>query len=525
MTLLSCRTRKKEMQDIRVKNDIKLIHVNDFGALGDGKRDDSKAIQDAINFACASKSETHVLFDESKTYLITKAIRVSCSYIKIDLNNATIDASNLKILDKNEYSPAFVCFGNVSYGQRMDFSEISYIVQKRNKSEDKNLREKYVRISNDELSQKERSYYKKSEFISINDVARDKNKTKSILTYTKPVLMEEINFVESIKIVNGSIKCSKIDYTIGIQFNMARNCEVNNVQISNTSVSGISFDRSILCNVDSCVVLSPKADMIGLDYGIVFTESQFCKAGHNYLETSKTGIDLTNSHFILIESNKTKNCGISPHAGTNITVQKNILQNGSIYFRSFRSKIIENEITISNSGLGGIVLAELYGKDSIRIIANKIKFENINSFHGERGDSFGTGIHSGEVNLKKIAISDNHISGAINGIAVYRADNEKGNKDLTIVNNSIDNCFNIGINASRYSNVKITGNTINGVGSKTIGISMWESGGIFENIEITNNQIRNVDIGIRVTKGYKLGNMDTNKISDYISHKIYYQNE
>lgn len=527
LMVVSCQTHKKtEVQTLANNKLVVSIDITKFGALGNGKNDDTKAIQDAIDYACNLGCEAHLLFEDGKTYKITKAINIRCSYLKIDLNKSTIDATKIEIADKNEYSLVFICNGIVKYSKLLDYTDIGSNVRQRSKLIEKEVPELFVRISNNEISQRERSYYKKSEFIDIKETLKNKNnRPNSILSYTQPVLVEEIDFVKNVEILNGFINCSKLNYTIGIQFKMARNCLVKNVDINNTSVSGVAFDRSIFCHVDSCIVLSPTPDVIGLDYGILFTESQYCKATNNYLETSKTGVDLTNSHFILIEYNKTKNCGISPHAGTNITVRKNTLINGSMYFRSHKSRIIENQITISNSGLGGIVLSELYSKDSIEIKYNVIKFEDINFFKGDKGESFGHGIFSGEINLKNVTISNNHIIDANIGIAVFRANNENGNENLTILNNKIENCRDIGINASRYSNVNISNNVITCSGAKSMGISMWESGGVFENIEILNNQISNVDIGIRVTKGYKLRKIDANKVSNEKSCKIFYQYE
>lgn len=525
--IFSCKTKNKIHTDqISIVSYCQQVKVSDYGAFGDGVKDDTKAIQTAIDFACKFNDSVEIIFDANRQYKITSSLFISCDNITINLNKSIVNAVNFNVLNANDYNPVFLFSGAVHDVKRMNLEDIHRNVEKRKKENRDNGERNYIRISNDELSQKERYYYKKAEFLDVNEILGNKgNSIKTILSYTRPVVVEEIDFIENIKINNGIIECSKNKYSIGIQFKFARNCFVDNIEVRNSSVSGIALDRSIFCKVDSCRVISPTKDLIGLDYGVLFTESQYCNASYNYLETSKTGIDLTNSHFILIEYNETKNCGISPHAGTNITVKKNILRNGSMYFRSYKSKILENVISITNSGLGGIVLAELTNKDSIEIIGNKIEFINLESFNGEKGESFGTGIYSGEVNLKHITVHNNLVLGAKVGVAIFRADNENGNENLEIVSNTIKNCKEIGVNASRYSNVKIINNTISGEGLKPIGISMWESRGVFGNIEISNNTISNVDIGIRVTKGYHLKNIENNKISNEKSHKVYYQYE
>lgn len=525
--IFSCKTKNKIQTDqISIVSKYQQVKVSDYGALGDGVKDDTKALQRAIDFACKFDDSVEIIFETNRHYKITSSLFISCDNITINLNKSIVNAINFNVLNANDYNPVFLFSGDVQNTKRMKLSDFHRNLEKRNRGIEENRKPLYVRISNDELNQQERKYYKKSEFLELNDTLKSKDKSiKTILSYTSPIEVEEIDFIENINITNGIIECSKKKYSIGIQFKFARNCLVNNIEVRNTSVSGIALDRSIFCKVDSCRVISTTKDLIGLDYGVLFTESQYCNASYNYLETSKTGVDLTNSHFILIEHNETKNCGISPHAGTNITVKQNILRNGSMYFRSYRSKILENEISITNSGLGGIVLAELTNKDSIEISGNRIEFINLESFSGEKGESFGTGIFSGEVNLKHIKVLDNLVLGAKVGVAIFRANNENGNENLEIAFNTIKNCKEIGINASRYSKVKITNNTVLGIGSKTIGVFMWESGGFFKNIDISNNKIDNIDTGIRVSKGYELKNVDTNIITNARSNKLYLENE
>ena len=104
----------KPMEKNEVVTKLTSIYVDDFGAIGDGKSDDTKAIQNAVDSVVNGGS---VIFDSEKKYRITDTINITKDITIISNNqkNATIFMDN----NKNK-KPALNFTGKVKYTTTID---------------------------------------------------------------------------------------------------------------------------------------------------------------------------------------------------------------------------------------------------------------------------------------------------------------------------------------------------------------------------------------------------------------------
>lgn len=491
--LLVSSCQKKTSVDVTNSTFDGIISPEKFSAKGDGKTDDIAAFRQSVAYL-TDKGGGTLKLAKGKTYRISQTLEISSSNLTFDLNGSTINGSNLtsapvlKFIGRDKENTI-----NTLNSKQQTLSGLRNI-----KPGD------YIKISNEEQLQKARKYYKKCEFVKVESVRGDKiNIEQSILDYNQNIKAESYDFVTNITLINGKILCNKSAKSEGVFFEKSKDCLVKNITIMDASIAGLQFSNSVNALVDDVKVISKSSPNFGLNYGVLFSRSQSCTIKNSYCEVLRTGIDQSLSHYITIENNRTKNCGISPHAGTNITIKNNIIEGGNIYMRSYQSKIIGNQISVKGCETGGIALAELNGKSDIVINDNTIIFEENISCDNKKADFVGVGIYSGEVNLTDIIVQNNKIINARKGIYIFRADNNAGNKNLTITDNEIINCQSAGIMTHRYANQLISGNTISGDGKNTIGIHLWESGGKFDGVTIKENIISNVKVGLIATKNYR----------------------
>lgn len=465
-------------------------------------KDDTKFIQEAVDKIQRLGGGT-LVFDQ-RTYIVYHPIKINCSNITIDFNGATIDGTKIR-KGEDYYNKVFHFYGNsetdLAYNEDIKEGSTLLDLKKRKILQE----EEYVRVHSDELLQDARKYYYKSEFLKVKKLDKAKVSIDStILSYNKSknLRIETIKFSKNINIKNGTIQVYEKEKSMGLLFDYTNGVVVANMTIHDASYAGMNFYRSINCTADSNHLYAKNLSPFGLDYGILFTESQYCIAKRNIVKVKRTGIDLSKSHHIQILNNTTIGCGISPHSGTNITIKGNIIDSGYIYLRCFNTKIIDNIIYPKNRLWTAITLAELKGKRNITIKNNVIIFPKEKQKGLKYSPKSGIGIYSEERNLKQIHIEGNRIINPIKGIVFHRGNNKTGNSDIKIINNEIIDFEKVGICTNRYSNQKIEGNRLIGKG-EGIGVEIWASGGTFDNIQLLKNTIHKAKVGIYLTKHYK----------------------
>lgn len=509
ISLLSCKVKQQIAKDNTV------VNVEQFGAIGDDAKDDTEAIQAAISYF-KDKPSGKILFNAQK-YIISATIKIESDNLEINLNNAIVDGTFLAKEDENQRSVfLFTGFKQSETSGIFPIQPSDKVIKNETLTRLNYLDN--IQVINKELLQKERTYYYKTEFLAIKSIERVKNQ---LLLEQKPILAYDSNqeirfiaydFIENTIIKNGTILCKQLGLSSGVVFEKSKNCKVENLIVKNTTFTGIQFNNSINCTVDNCTIERAAYKDNGLDYGVLFSYSQYGRCSNSTFKGGRTGGDLSLSHFIEFVDNELFGCGINPHAGTNNLIKKNKLHNGEIYMRCSDSVIDSNEIWIDHQRHGAITLSELYAGKNIKITNNKIYFAKNTVFEkGQRRDS-GTGVYSDEHCLKNIIIENNEIYNAARGIYFFKASNEPCNEGLDILNNRIIECAEFGVCTDRYAQQKIVGNTIKGRTESCIGIAMWASGGKFDEISIKENYIENVGQGISVSEYYERVSVKANKM-------------
>ncbi len=504
-----CKVKKHTLSDTLI------INVEQFGAIGNDSKDDTEAIQAAVN-SFKHKSKGKLIF-KSQRYIISTTIKIESDNLEIDLNNATIDGTLIAKDDENQRS-VFLFTGSKQLETSGTFPvrPSDKIIKNETLAQLNNLDN--IQIINKELLQKERAYYYKTEFLTIKSIERTKAQLflaqNPILTYNASLEIRFIayDFIENNIIKNGTILCKQLGLSSGVVFEKSKKCTVENLIVKNTTFTGIQFNNSVNCVIDNCTIERAKYKDNGLDYGVLFSYSQYGRCTNSTFKGGRTGGDLSLSHFIEFINNELFECGINPHAGTNNLIKKNKLHNGEIYMRCADSVIDSNEMWIDHQRNGAITLSELFDGKNIAITNNKIYFAKNTLFEkGQRRDS-GTGIYSDEHCLKNITIENNEIYNAARGIYFFKANNEPCNQGLHILNNKIIDCAEFGICTDRYAQQVVVGNTIRGRSENCIGIAMWASGGKFAEITIQENNIESVGQGISVSEYYEKVSVKANKM-------------
>lgn len=339
-------SQKKEQQV--EKQTYSFINVSDFGALGDGRHDDTKAILKAIDHV---KAGGNIVFDSSKTYLVTETIKITK-----DLTITTNGQKNATILmgsnKKNE--PVLYFSGKVKSSARIDTalrtrdSQINLPNIKDVDSNDLLLIESNTpwyfepRTGTENLHKGELHKMigvTKSEAILAEGIwdAYDPQKEDIQVKVIDPIhiTMEKINIVRN----------PSNDRTIGIKLEYGSNSSINRINVGHSTAVGIHVVSSYRTKVENSEVTEANDKYSG--YGIQSYGSSYSTIQDNRITGSRRGIDVSGQYpdyFSTVEFNTVYGGGkneLGLHYLTEDT-QYGIGTHSTANFTVFRGNILAN---------------------------------------------------------------------------------------------------------------------------------------------------------------------------------------
>jgi polygalacturonase len=348
-------------------NDTKVIKVEDFGAKGDGEKDDTESIQKAIEYL--KDKEGTLLFDSNKKYRITSPLFIQ---------------SNITITSTGESKP--IIFMDNSEGN------LPAIYFKGRKIDDTSLKNT-AKIGDQKLSLKGNTHVNENDLILIEsntpwyydprtgtenlhkgELHRTigSNNSNLILENTLwdsyNVKFEDVSVrvIKPIKIKIDNIAIERnnsINRTIGVKAEYCNECELSNLTINNSVSIGIQIVSSYNTIVENSVIRGANDTNSG--YGIQSYGSSFSMIRNNIIKESRRGIDISGSYadnHSIVEYNKVygggKNksglnyitedtqYGVGSHSTANGTVfrgNKLFNLNYGINIRSKNASIIQNK--------------------------------------------------------------------------------------------------------------------------------------------------------------------------------------
>ncbi|GHH97449.1 right-handed parallel beta-helix repeat-containing protein [Neobacillus kokaensis] len=337
---------------IKVQKEIKktysFINVSDYGAVGDGKHNDTQAILNAIEHV---KNGGNIIFDSNKTYLITETIKITK-----DINITTNGQKNATLLmgsnTKNE--PVLYFTGKVK-----KTIEINNILKTRDIHI--NLPNRSGVDSNDLLLiESNKPWYfeprtgtqnlHKGELHKIIGV----NKSEVILAEgiwdaydpqkenIKIKLIDPINIsIEKINI----IRKPSNDRTVGIKLEYGTNSSINRVSIKNSTAVGIYVVSSYRTNIENSKVTEANDKYSG--YGIQLYGSSYSTIQDNRISGSRRGIDVSGQYpdyFSTVEFNSVYGGGKNELGLQYLTedTQYGIGTHSTANFTVFRGNVLAN---------------------------------------------------------------------------------------------------------------------------------------------------------------------------------------
>lgn len=243
------------------------INVKSFGAKGDGFVDDTSSIQNTIDFVVSLGGGT--VFIPSGRYYITSPLMVTSS----DINIKGVSGSTfLDCKDSHTLESIILVKGKI-----LSETEVTTDLLKESTTLPITVTSPSVIIQTNELYNSERSYYKKGEFLavdedgmlvdSLSDDYRHLNNDLKILEIdpVENVVIEDINFIKNFN-TNAS------NTSGGVKFHLTTNCSAKNLQFENFDYFGLGFDRVYKCSADNIQAKNGNKET-GLAYGVVVSNS------------------------------------------------------------------------------------------------------------------------------------------------------------------------------------------------------------------------------------------------------------
>lgn len=440
------------------------VNIINFGAKGNGKDDDTEAIQNAIDFTRDKGGGT--VFIPNKTFKTTKSL-ILYSNIVIEgsgpsseivrINGGTVFRVDGTVGSENPLSE------NKSIGD----TSISTIKSHRLKINDL----VYLRSQRDALSKDaglewclgyptpegQGCYF--GEFLRVSKIVSSKefnlasglifpNYYKDKKSETSPLArdyssIQKVNPIENIIVRQLTVKGN---YDCGIWFNYAFNCLVENVKfLHDGDSSSIIFQRSLSCKAVECKNYFDSSTFPKEHYyrnGFKCMSAQSCGFERCYSENASQAFDLSYSsggipslHCFIVScetKGATTNAATS-HGGTYACMFTDnlFLDNyGSGLCVRTRSSIISNNrvfgSNIANNSTYGISLYEGWARDCV-ISGNSIS-------------GFGKGIYIWDARYKReqfgwigALMVNNVLTSNNNGIEIYRDEGNKYLKDTGVL--------------------------------------------------------------------------------------------
>lgn len=365
------------------------INIKDFGAKGDGKTNDTKAVQSAVN---SVKDNTVLIFPKG-IYIIKKTIVINKSNIALQGEEATIifkpenkekinftGIKNGKLSSYNLPPSVFLVEGEVynkNLSNDIDLSSNTKIIKFKTDSSNLKKNDAILIASSDHgkaISRKNETlkFYREQNFITtINDISENEITLKEPTSIAmKDIKLYKINPVKNVSINGFTIKGidNKIDFS-GIYFAWAINSFVYNNNIYGASKAFISLYQCYKCEISNNNLYDALKFGSAEGYGIALDRSHFCIIGNNHTKNHRHGIilDHGNSNCI-IEKNKVETCStrasIDLHGEYNYfnVIRNNSIKNGKTgiivggggdvhYNDGPYNCITENEISDCNNGI------------------------------------------------------------------------------------------------------------------------------------------------------------------------------
>jgi hypothetical protein len=324
------------------------INVSDFGAIGDGKHNDTKAILKAIDQV---KDGGNIIFDSNRTYLITQTIKISK-----DITLTTNGQKNATLLmgSNRKQEPVLYFTGKVK-----DSFKIDTTLRTRNN---------HIKLSNIKnidsddllLVESDTPWYfdprtgtqnlHKGELHKIMGV----NNSEVILaeglwdTYNPNEEQIEAKLIDPIKVnlekIN-VIRATSNNRTIGIKLEYSSNSTLNKVTVRNSTSTGILVLSSYRTIVQDSSIVGANDKFSG--YGIQTYGTSYSTIKDNRVTGSRRGIDVSGyypDYYSTVEFNTVYGGGKNEFGLNYITedTQYGVGSHSTANFTVFRGNILGN---------------------------------------------------------------------------------------------------------------------------------------------------------------------------------------
>lgn len=517
-----------------------------FGALGDGKSDDTYAFMEMLE-----NYDMYEVFIPAGTYKITDSLPVR--------NSIRGEAGTVIQYYPSDDAGSVGCF-NVN-GSRETWCESSpcvvngntITVQGTTLCELKAGDFVYL-VSQEKGSPYSRDYETKQDILEVESVSG------TTITFTTmpewqdmtEVKIHKLNLRENIEICNLTIECMSYSVgSIGIYMSHTHNANVHNCNVKNFDYSQIHFYCSVNAHAhDNYCAVNYFND---LQYGIYFAYVWNGVVHGNTVNSERTAIDITyGSMFVTVSGNSTKG-NINTHWCVKCLIVGNTINDGEVLIRGKCITVANNVINQHNGDVSCIDIMEggmegghviegnvCYGVITLKAVTSGCRIIN-NTFkatrcplyydteasmirissapnsktHDEGCEISGNHLeYLGDVSIKygidmyynttmpcyNVRISNNVIKNVVLGInAISRG--EPG-KNLTISGNDIMNVVE-GISFNKMDNTLINGNNIRAsvIHEARYGIRRGSSTYDNRGLIITANMINGFPEGINITAG------------------------
>jgi len=234
-----------------------LVNVHDFGAAGDGARDDTRAINAAISHASADGGGT-VVFDGRKTYVVKRSAGTQQSglvlkpKVSLDFRGATLLLADncTMIWGASPVLASSAVIGDVAIGDRaLGVADGALFAPGDNV---------YFRLGEDADDPAESSYFGFARVTGVmgNAVRLDRPLTRplAVASVTNPgnKLLLKLAVLENVEIANVHLRnpaTAGVDAEAGIALRMARNITIRNVKAQNPGAGAVctQYCDTILC--------------------------------------------------------------------------------------------------------------------------------------------------------------------------------------------------------------------------------------------------------------------------------------
>jgi len=357
---------KPSIEQSEEKKTYSFINVHDAGAIGDGKHDDTKAILNAIGQV---KDGGSLIFDSNKIYLVAETIKITK-----DITLTTKGQTNATLLmgSNRKKEPVLYFTGKVK-----DTIKINTTLK---------TRDIHIKLPNSDnvdsddllLIESDTPWYfdprTGTQNLHKGELHRiiGANKSEAILseglwdTYDPDAEQIEVKLIDPIKVnvekIN-VVRAPSNSRTIGMKLEYTSNSSINNVNVRNSTSTGIHVISSYRTIVQDSIVVGANDKFSG--YGIQTYGSSYSIIKDNRVTGSRRGIDVSGyypDYYTTVEFNTVfgggKNefglhyltedtqYGVGSHSTANYTVFRgNILGNLNygINIRSANVKITQNK--------------------------------------------------------------------------------------------------------------------------------------------------------------------------------------